>query len=194
MSATTQSPTTFNDDYSGTKQTFTYNPFDVSPDICPLTVSCTDISSGGGPSTLLCSNYELDESNAVDLQFTLDDYSSGDIVPGTYTFTYSVTTGSPDAPLTKTFTFDFILSDACETSVITIPTITDQSYTISDVTQSFNFETDFLNPFSVVPAFCETTLTLTTSAVPLSTSTSDTTQFVSHVDDLLLALEVDNEA
>ena len=125
LTVTTQSPITFTDDYSGMKQIFTYVPFIVSPDICPLTVSCTEISSEEGPTTLLTTDYELDESNAVDLIFNTDDYSSGKIAPFAYTFTYSVTTGSPDASLTKNFSFDVTLADPCSTSVITTPTFSD---------------------------------------------------------------------
>ena len=75
---------------------------------------------------LLSSDYEFDQSNAVDLkEFTSDDHSSGKIATSTYTFTYFVMTGSPDAPLTKKFSFDVTLSDPFNTSVITTPNFSD---------------------------------------------------------------------
>ena len=36
LTATAQSPDSFTDHYSGTTNTFNYNPFTVTPNICPL--------------------------------------------------------------------------------------------------------------------------------------------------------------
>lgn len=53
--------------------------------------------------------------------------------PGTYTFTYSVSTGGSDASLNPTFTFDLVLEDPCDPPEIVETTLVNQSYTISDV-------------------------------------------------------------
>lgn len=84
------------DNFSNTQKTWTYSPFTVVPGLCSLTVSCKTIT---GPSDkLTCPNHELDPNGQVSFQFGETEYFNG-YTPGTYTLTYEVTTGSPDAPL-----------------------------------------------------------------------------------------------
>lgn len=76
--------------------------------------------------------------------FTLEDYTSGKINAGTYTFNYEVTTGSTDPDLTKPFSFTLTLEDPCMTATVQRPEFKwFQEYTISDVDQHFNFADDF---------------------------------------------------
>jgi len=54
--------------------------------------------------------------------FTPDDYTTNGLVPGTYTYTFDVSTGDNDPGLTEQFTVDITLSDGCLTPAIIQPT------------------------------------------------------------------------
>ena len=90
------------------------------------------------------------------------------ITPGDYVFTYSVTSvGSTAGALTKSFSFTLTLSDPCATVGLTTPTFSDQVYTISDVTQSLTFSSDFSGVYSVtsLSSYCSTTLAMSTDTI-----------------------------
>lgn len=162
----TENQGSFTDTYSGTAQTFTHSDFTVAPGICPLTITCDSIS---GPSSgvLLCENYELveqlDGSLTTSLVFTETDFSDNGLAPGTYTFTYDVTTGSSDAPLTKQFFFTVTLVDPCLSATFTnTPVFADQELTLTDSATSYAY------PSSVTftPTYCVKQVELTTADNP----------------------------
>jgi len=166
LSSSAQGTSSFTDDYSGASQTFTYTPYTVTPNICPLTVTCKSIT---GPSTgvLNCVDYPIDSvSNQVSFSFDTAVYQAGALTPGAYTFTYTVSTGGADAALNQDFSFTLTLSDPCAAAVVTPPTFSAQEYTISDVTKTLPFASSFGQAYSVSPAYCATdpALQATTSA------------------------------
>ena len=55
------------------------------------------------------------------------------------------------------------LVDPCLSATVLEPTFTAQTYTISDVAQSFDFASDFTQQFSVTPSYCPVTLVMTTN-------------------------------
>ena len=133
------------DEYSSSTVTFTYNPFQVSPDICPVTVTCVDVT---GPTTALACQ-ELSESNQLTWVFTPTDYSVNGLQPGGYTYTFDVSTG--DAPgLTQQFTVELTLVDPCDPPDSLAPVdLIDQSYTITADPLPYTHA-----EFDVQPAYC----------------------------------------
>ena len=87
------------DSYSGNDVTFVYNPFNiVAPIICLSNVdavSCQSISPDIG-ANLPCQ--ELSASGELTWNFPQSSYTNGDVPPGTYTFTYDVSTESSKQP------------------------------------------------------------------------------------------------
>jgi len=147
------SPLSHTADYSGT-QMDTGMTFTVTPDFCQLTVVCKEATGSlacnapTGSDLAYTSSYTIDEDN----------YAGGSdpLAPGTYTVTYKAYTGSdPDAPgLTKDVSFDIVIEDPCVDAVITAATAENHSYTLSDTGKTWPFTSDF----SVVPAFCQSTM------------------------------------
>ena len=115
---------------------FTYNPFGITaPGICldgiPA-VSCASVTPDIG-GKLACQ--ELDPvSGELTWNFTEQDYTSGDIPPGDYVFTYAVTTadtsGIPE--VTEEFTVTVTLIDPCLNAMITVPDLSMVEFTITE--------------------------------------------------------------
>lgn len=116
------------DAYSGSNS-FTLNDganaFTVTPSFCEVTTTCDNIATESGTyadaSNLGCVSFEPDVSDVVTLNFAENvDYVNGAVPPGTYRFTYQVTTDSSVAALTKTVYFDLTLTDICANPVISL--------------------------------------------------------------------------
>ena len=132
---TDQSGTEITDNYSGNDKIFTYAEFEVIPEFCPLSVTCSSIT--GASSALKCVDYEVDGSNQVTINLDSDAYNEGEIAPGKYTFTYDVTTGADatDHPnLTKQFEFELTLTDPCDPpiSIGDFDELSAQTYIVTD--------------------------------------------------------------
>lgn len=83
------------------------------PSECPISTTCT----GRSPVAPGLPCQAIDPgSNTVIWNFTEDDYTDGSVPPGTYTFTYEVST-VPGGPVQ---TFDVILTvpDPCENATV----------------------------------------------------------------------------
>ena len=109
------------DTYSDTPVIFNYNPFTITADPGCQTgveaVKCRSVSPDLG-SILPCQ--ELDQNGQLTWQFSEDDFTSGRVPPGTYTFTYDVSTSAGyEVGVTKSFTVEVELIDPCENPSIT---------------------------------------------------------------------------
>ena len=89
---------------------------------------------------LKCEDYGLDVSKIVTLTADKDDYLGTEMPPGRYSFYYTVSTGE-DSEVTSYFGFNWLLQDPCNSydMGVTMPTFTDQMYTITDVEQILDF-------------------------------------------------------
>ena len=87
------------DTYSGNDIVFTYDPFDIqAPSFCLFdvdAVSCASVSPDIG-ANLPCQ--ELSQTRQLTWNFPESSYISGDVPPGTYTFTYDVSTAPGSLP------------------------------------------------------------------------------------------------
>lgn len=73
-----------------------------------------------------------------------------------------MSTGGSDPSLTKQFSFELTLEDYCKpASINKPPSITNLEYTITDVSKTTTFSSDFGGVFSGVPSECETLLSVT---------------------------------
>lgn len=77
------------DNYSDTQITYTYSAYTVVPDICPLTVTCIDVTN---PTCSTCSFALTSLScpsnpfgGSLSFNFDKDDYTGG-LAPGDYVF------------------------------------------------------------------------------------------------------------
>ena len=75
---------------------FTYSPFIVEPAYCSLTIKCSSGSQQDG--NLPCP--QLDSKGQAVWNVGPDDYEQKRVAPGSYTFTYDVTTSEGDPDLT----------------------------------------------------------------------------------------------
>ena len=93
-------------------QVFVYDPYTVTPIICQSEISVTCDATVGvvGPSNYL-SCEELSGKKLIQ-RFRGADYLAG-LKPGTYTYTFNVSTNPGQADVTKTFTVDFVLEEPC---------------------------------------------------------------------------------
>ena len=128
------------DVYTGTDVVFTYDPYTVLPAFCEITVSCSGTVSGPTLATTTLPCDDLDSNDQLINNFDDSDYNGG-LAPGTYTYTFEVTTNEGQADVTKTFTVDFVLEDPCVVGaapqlVVTPPVFDDQEYTIGNPAQS----------------------------------------------------------
>lgn len=103
--------------YDGVSQTFSVPTGIIDPSICDLTVTCNSITPSSTAAKLQCSANEPVNGD-ITLSFAVSDYTSDNLAPGTYRFTYDVTTGSSDAALNKQFFFDVTIADPCATTTI----------------------------------------------------------------------------
>ena len=118
------------DNYSGTDQVFTYDPFTVVPDWCDLTIECNGVT---GPSDQV-SCVEL-VSNSATYNYDGDAYTRAvdPVVPGIYTISYKIYSG-PTADVTglqETFSFELELVDPCLSATVTPATSSAQTYTVT---------------------------------------------------------------
>lgn len=146
--------------YDGVPFSFTYNAFTADPSYCDLQVTCKSVSNVAGSIGLPCQ--ELVNGR---LTWTISglDYERG-LLPGTYTYTFEVTTAPGVAALTKTFTVDVTLVDPCLTATINKPTPENQTYVLGD--RAFSYD---LNPeFTTVPSFCRCTITWSSVGSPFN--------------------------
>ena len=149
---------------------FTYNPFGITaPSICldgiPA-VSCVSVNPDIG-GKLACQ--ELDPiSGGLTWNFTEQDYTSGEIPPGDYVFTYAVTTADTSgiAEVTENFTVTVTLVDPCLNVMVSVPDLSMVEFTITESDQT-------LPPFSVDPSFCATGVQITTGTIPGVPITTD---------------------
>ena len=135
-------------------------PYTVDPDICDLTVSCNSVSTITNSTGIECQDLT---ANALTLSFDSTDYLGG-LIPGTYTFNFTVSTaGASDPALTPTFTFDIELKDPCDppTSLTVTSQISDLSYTITETKKTIS--TDI---FTIDPPFCKYNVAV--SSTPLA--------------------------
>ena len=87
--------------YSGTDSTYSYNPFTVDPNFCPLSITCEgDVT--GPSSELTCPTNPF--SGTFTNNFDESDYKAGLITPGNYIYTFKVSTGGINSSLNPTFT------------------------------------------------------------------------------------------
>ena len=179
-SITTETQTaSVTDNFSGTPKTWTYVPYTIAPAICTskLSVICVEITGpntdAGAAHPLECSDYEIGGSNGNDLSFTFSQSQyDTQLAPGTYTFTYNVTTDINVPELTKTLTFDLILTDICDDSSNTITAtsaLPNVDYTITDTKKSIATT----GIFTITPTVCPFSVavnigTLTGNQTPIS--------------------------
>ena len=78
------------DDYSGTDVSFTWTPFDIYPEWCPLVVTCNSVSTVTGSTNIACPSTDLTTGSVI-FNYDHDDYTNG-LKYGNYTFTYDVAT------------------------------------------------------------------------------------------------------
>jgi len=98
----------------------------------------------------LCTGFD---GTDLDLVATFSDYSTGTLVPGTYSFSIRGTADSGD---TQIASFDWVLTSPCEAPgvAITDPGQTDYMDDYTDVEQTF-----MLTTFTTVPVGCAPELT-----------------------------------
>ena len=111
---------------------FTYNSFLVEPSYCDLTVKCRAVSPVNA--NVPCQN--LDNNGQLSWNFTPEDYTNRRVAPGSYTFTYDVTTSEGDADLTESFDVVVTLIDPCANLIVTIPDSQTVEYTITDLAKT----------------------------------------------------------
>jgi len=92
------------------------------------------------------------------------------VQPATYPYQYMVCTGTCSNPILRhVFQIEVVLLDPCTNPTFTVPTVSDQEYTITAA------DTDYeLSPkFSVEPAICGGTLSLVTHDTIVDSLTLD---------------------
>ena len=108
---------------------FTYEPYTVIPSFCELTPSCTSVSSSiVSSSGIACEDFT---DGVLTQSFDSTDYLDN-LAPGTYTFTFTVSTGGAATALNPTFDFKIILIDPCIQATVGSWSVSNQEYTISD--------------------------------------------------------------
>ena len=142
------------DAYSSIDYDFTYSPFTVEPRFCAMTMSCNNVD---GPSDKLTCR-ELSNDNTLGFNFTPNDYTVNELIPGDYVYEFDVSTGDTEE-LTKQFTFTVTLDEPCHQPIIVKPVTSEQSYTITDLADADGYA---LSPaFSVTPDFCASSISFT---------------------------------
>ena len=183
-SFTKVSPVTQNqpssDNYSGTDITYTYSDYTVVPDICPLTVTCEDVTNptcAGCPVTqteLSCPVGAF--SGTITHNYSGSDYEAG-LVPGDYVYNFKVTTGGADAALNPTFDITFTLTDPCDPPTsLTSGGLDDQTYIVTDAELVYQF-TDF----TILPNYCP--FAYTSSETTFNNDAGDATNAVTFATD-----------
>ena len=115
------------DSYTSNDMVFTYNAFLVEPSYCDLTIQCRLVA----PANVNVPCQELDSNGQLIWNFTPQDYTDREVAPGSYTFTYDVTTSEGDADLTESFDVAVPLEDPCASVVVTVPDSQTVEYTIT---------------------------------------------------------------
>lgn len=134
----------------------------IVPDFCALTVTCKSIAVQSGTyanaNNLACSSYEP-TGDVVTLNFDeTSDYVNGNVPPGTYRFTYTVSSAAGVAALNKDVYFDLTLTDPCETATISVnpqASYADFMLTITQATDTY----DLGAGFTTTPSYCNTEIT-----------------------------------
>ena len=97
--------------YNGVDTVFNYNPYTISPDNCPITTSCKSVT----PSAPGLPCLDIDNTTGTVIwNFDSDDYNSGNVPPGDYTYTYTVS-GGPNGP-EEEFEVVLTIPDECDAS------------------------------------------------------------------------------
>ena len=101
---------------------FNYNPFIIdAPNICQLGVQavyCKSVSPQIADSRLGCQ--DLSAIGTLSWSFPETAFTSGDVPPGVYTFTYEVSTSANKEPaVTKEFTVEVELVNPCTNPTLT---------------------------------------------------------------------------
>lgn len=150
LTATTQSGTTLDATFDGVVTTFTYTPYTQTYDYCTSTVTCKSVVGARGlvplANGLQCSDFAINAStNIMAVSFDLTKYQSNNYDPGDYVITYEVVVDGSTAPEhKKQFTITLKLNDPCHDYTLSIPTFTNQVYTIGDAAPALlTFATDF---------------------------------------------------
>ena len=109
-------------------------------------IDCSDITFDG---TI---DGSTDDGQLV-IVATEDDYTSGDITPGTYIIEITGTADESTGPVTETTTIKITFTDPCDPPrFITAPAMVDQKYTLNSLS------TPYIHPvFSVTPSYCPVT-------------------------------------
>lgn len=99
--------------YLDTEHTYNHNPYIVTPSICPLTVTCLQVT---GPSDKIeCPENPF--SGTMTNIWGSTDYFDG-TAPGDYHYEFKVSTGGSDPALNPTFLIKQTLEDPCENAPI----------------------------------------------------------------------------
>lgn len=123
ITATTQSGvTTITDAFSEASQSFDYTSYTIEPSLCTLRIDCQKIehNSRGETHGFTCANHAVVTGKIVVGPLGQTQYESDNYFPGTYTFSYAITTqGNIDGSNILTQTYTLTLQDACKVGTIT---------------------------------------------------------------------------
>lgn len=149
------------DNYSGVAVSGSVLQFDVAPAFCVVNYNCQGVSIPSGVSALDCSDFTFvpptgENPGSIEITANPADYQDGSKPPGTYTVQICGVVADSASQTPVCDDIEVVLQDPCDPPVsITVPTLDDETYIITDTT-----EPDYTHPeFIADPSYCKVSYT-----------------------------------